>query len=869
MTTRYKVSLIFLMMGLIFTIPIASYAVPAAGIIEEISQPDGSPFKAQLQGDEFINWVQTPDGYTIARGRDGYWFYVSGYDADNNPILTDVPAHQPPPANLSTRIMPSLEKSEVNPSIENASYDLETGVLHFPAVEIHNAGGDIEVLAVDFTLTANDSSESVFELTHRQKSAYPAGQEGNAIYDAVTQVVSAPIVEVPWEGKMLFYTGKMKLLPSSLQFVVTQVEKLDFVDNQRKRGVRSLRDGHTEGEFPVLFILVEFNDQPHTYSVEQLQPLMDKLRDYHDKASYGKAKLVPVKETYGTKNDGFVGWVQLNRNHPNMAGNLSEENAQLSGEAVKAAAAYVDFSSYDTDGNKEIDSTEMAVVVLVAGYEAALQPLPLGAKSVWAHQGGCQGYTWNGYGWSMYYYCHVDATNVDVSSYVQVGEIQSDHPLTVGVIAHELGHLIFKLPDLYDVDSSSEGVGSFCLMAGGSWGVKFGDSYSGETPVLPSAWVKYHLGWVDAQTPSCNTAITAAGSDSATSTNTVFKVDSGNSGEYFLIENKQPLSYDRGFEWLLYPASNFGGLAIWHIDENQRKTDNTDNADDNHRLVDLEEADSLEWGRGDATDLWYAPPYIQFGSGTTPDSLRYDFSPSGLEITNISNSGEIMTANFGSSCTASGYEVYGVNDNGLNNSQFFTIDPMTLAVTSLGPVHEKRNLEALDMNSSGELYAVSSVSDSGSDDTIDPGYLYRVDTDTGEITQIAYIGYEDVDSISFDSYNQLWGWSRSVGAMTIDTTTGAVTLYESPYLEKVEDMSWNGSAFYVVNGNELWSYYGYTQFVCYLPGAKPEGIEFFSGNEMLLGIHGWSSIYVIDITDGCAIIGEITTPFNDIEGIAF
>lgn len=98
MTTRYKVSLIFLMMGLIFTIPIASYAVPAAGIIEEISQPDGSPFKAQLQGDEFINWVQTPDGYTIARGRDGYWFYVSGYDADNNPILTDVPAHQPPPA---------------------------------------------------------------------------------------------------------------------------------------------------------------------------------------------------------------------------------------------------------------------------------------------------------------------------------------------------------------------------------------------------------------------------------------------------------------------------------------------------------------------------------------------------------------------------------------------------------------------------------------------------------------------------------------------------------------------------------------------------------------------------------------------------
>jgi len=32
----------------------------------------------------------------------------------------------------------------------------------------------------------------------------------------------------------------------------------------------------------------------------------------------------------------------------------------------------------------------------------------------------------------------------------------------IGVCAHELGHLLFGFPDLYDTDSSSEGIGNWC-----------------------------------------------------------------------------------------------------------------------------------------------------------------------------------------------------------------------------------------------------------------------------------------------------------------------------------------------------------------------------------------------------------------------
>ena len=57
-------------------------------------------------------------------------------------------------------------------------------------------------------------------------------------------------------------------------------------------------------------------------------------------------------------------------------------------------------------------------------------------------------------------------------------------------VRHELGHLLFGLPDLYDTDDSSEGIGNWCLMASGSWGG------GGDVPAHPSAWCKANQGWV-------------------------------------------------------------------------------------------------------------------------------------------------------------------------------------------------------------------------------------------------------------------------------------------------------------------------------------------------------------------------------------
>ncbi len=41
--------------------------------------------------------------------------------------------------------------------------------------------------------------------------------------------------------------------------------------------------------------------------------------------------------------------------------------------------------------------------------------------------------------------------------------------MTCGPFAHEIGHSLFGLPDLYDTDKSSAGLGNWNSMAAGVW----------------------------------------------------------------------------------------------------------------------------------------------------------------------------------------------------------------------------------------------------------------------------------------------------------------------------------------------------------------------------------------------------------------
>jgi hypothetical protein len=214
---------------------------------------------------------------------------------------------------------------------------------------------------------------------------------------------------------------------------------------------------------------------------------------------------------------------------------------------------------------------------------------------------------------------------------------------------HELGHLIFGLPDLYDTDGSSSGIGAFCVMSGGSWGKAIADTYYGQRPVLPSAWVRYNRRWATGAAVSTTTTtrktITAVGAATATSANTVFRRPTSIANQYFLVENRQPQGYDRGLELVL--GSGFGGIAIWHIDDSRSGLDDP-NANDVRRWVDLEEADATQMGtsRGENTDLWYVGNKTVFSNSSVPNSKLYGGTSSGAVITTKTVPGTTMKVQF-------------------------------------------------------------------------------------------------------------------------------------------------------------------------------------------------------------------------------
>jgi M6 family metalloprotease-like protein len=146
-------------------------------------------------------------------------------------------------------------------------------------------------------------------------------------------------------------------------------------------------------------------------------------------------------------------------------------------------------------------------------------------------------------------------------------------PVDPGVFAHEFGHVL-GLPDQYDYGYDSEGTGMFTLMAGGSYGreVNTGDKefdryFSGFSPVHMDAWSKYFLSFADPKeiNPEGETiTIKPLATDAD-----IYKiVVPGSDGkEYFLLENRQQIGYDKGLAYTV-DGKNLHGLVVYHVDEN-------------------------------------------------------------------------------------------------------------------------------------------------------------------------------------------------------------------------------------------------------------------------------------------------------------
>ena len=391
------------------------------------------------------------------------------------------------------------------------------------------------------------------------------------------------------------------------------------------------------------------------------------LNHYQAETTYSKYQFTPVTETSGCTNDGVV-TVSMAENHPDTQGNSW---ACYAATAITAADSSVNFSAYDTDSNGKLSVAELQVIFLVAGGESASGINSPGG--VWAMAGGldCDANGDNNVS-NVSGESFMTLDNVSLlgwpdtgqNGYSQFGErqgsISNNWDATIGIIAHELGHAYFRLPDLYDTSSEGAGIGYFGLMGAGNWGQKTSSEKGGATPVHLSAWSKEKIGACVPQTVNSGTNDITLPAVYQSSTHAascrIYKATTSTSGEYFLFENRSSGGYDQGLGTLYdissnsYALSNYiGGVAIWHVKGTLSSCfpSNNNCEAQSPKLVDLEEANDADLdndsSRGRTTHLFYSSNSATFNNSSTPNSKLYDNSSSGISATSISAAGDSMT----------------------------------------------------------------------------------------------------------------------------------------------------------------------------------------------------------------------------------
>lgn len=375
---------------------------------------------------------------------------------------------------------------------------------------------------------------------------------------------------------------------------------------------------------PVLLVRVSFSDQEFTHSVESFQQLMfqqngeqnSSVAQYYRDNSYQKFDIQPANEVQGNHQDGVVD-VVLPYRHPNFGANYGSASQNLVRDALREANRFVDFNRFDIDHDGQLAPRELGIVLIVAGFENAYGGAGASEPNVWAHKSEVLGLTLDGIG---------------LSSYAMFGERHQDHLATIGIISHEMAHLLFSLPDLYDRQGDSNGVGRWGLMGLGSWNSYQG--IAGNSPAHMLAWSKAKAGFIQPQDVEGDAISFSLSSSTQGADAMRVWLDPFRHGEHFLLEYRVREGFDRGL-----PGE---GVLISHIDDWVGYGDvGAQNDVAEHKLVDIEEADgrsdldSLQ-NRGDRLDV-YNDAYGQnyFGSASLPASLDYQGNTSGVEISDI------------------------------------------------------------------------------------------------------------------------------------------------------------------------------------------------------------------------------------------
>lgn len=575
------------------------------------TQPDGSVIELKMNGDMYNNWMSDLDGFTVVRdvSTGAYVYAAAENDANGDVQFTDEPV-----------------------MIMRRHLDSD--------------GRDVPVQSKSKDTTKKSTKTSSKK---KKKGIRPDKRDCSNLLceendDFVGDLIDASTIH---EASIRRLRGNGN---NSSRIRGTSGRDLQAVPLA----------GITKGTLRNLVVLIRFTDHKNRTlpTKDDIEILMNH-RGPHPLCPSGSVRDVVLENSYGalTLESVVTDWIDLDDTEFFYANNASGRSNRIYG-ALRYALNYTDvnnmvnFSYFDTDRNGHIDS----VTFLHSGYAAEFGGRDSAGATeinrIWSHK-----WTIQGPGGPF-----ISRSRIRVSDYQLSPALWRTSGASigrVGVIAHELGHVL-GLPDLYDTNGGGSGIGQYGLMSS-SWGWDGSQHY----PPHMSAWSKYALGWLDATEPREGINRIEAVEVQSTTVPQLYKITAGFPvGEFLLIENRQRIGFDSQLPQ--------GGLAIWHIDyttglggQRFRDSHRTEGhpwqvgwpQNGNHYGIALVQADGLyELDRGeggsDRDDLYHARaittqlvPCIKDGACQYPNTDSYQsgvITRTHNYITNISISGRIM-----------------------------------------------------------------------------------------------------------------------------------------------------------------------------------------------------------------------------------
>lgn len=243
---------------------------------------------------------------------------------------------------------------------------------------------------------------------------------------------------------------------------------------------------------------------------------------------------------------------------------------ELRRHALDLVDPSLDFSVFDNDGPDGLPDSgdDDGYVDFVAFFYATTCAAGGREGGIWPHRGAMSPYETND--------ASADGGRIRIADYVilPAQDPRSCGPAHIGVLAHETAHG-FGLPDLYDYDGSSRGIGSWGLMGTGSHA-------SPHSPAHLAPWSKEQLGWVRVDRIRSGGRVALP---PVQRTGRVLRHDlEDGTGRYLLLENRAAQGSDRDL-----PGH---GLLVWQIDP-ERAELGAWNGDERRPAVGLLGADAM------------------------------------------------------------------------------------------------------------------------------------------------------------------------------------------------------------------------------------------------------------------------------------